>query len=67
MTKSKLLNPFSKELIIDRLRFENPWWLTGKIEDDYNEMKRRLYFHLFAPLATDMDIKRAVVLMGPRR
>lgn len=67
MGKIKLLNPFSKELIADRLRFENPWWVSGKTDDDYNEKKRRLYFNLFAPLVTDTDIKRAVVLMGPRR
>lgn len=67
MVKAKLLNPFSEELIIDRLRFENPWWTTGKTEADYSEKKRRLYFELFAPLVSDTSINRAVVLMGPRR
>lgn len=67
MVKQKHLNPFSEELIIDRLRFENPWWTDGKTEDDYNQKKRRLYFDLFAPLALDTSVHRAVVLMGPRR
>ncbi len=67
MTKKILLNPFSPDLITDRLRFENPWWVTGKTDEDYNEKKRRLYFNLFAPMVTDRSIKRAVVLMGPRR
>lgn len=67
MAKSKQLNPFSEELITDRLRFENPWWMDGKTEQDYNEKKRRLYFDLFAPLVADTAINRAVVLMGPRR
>ncbi len=55
------------EQIIDRIKFENPWWITGQIEEDYNEMPRRLYFDLFAPLAYEKDIRRALVLMGPRR
>ncbi len=57
----------SKKQILDRIRFENPWWITGHIEDDYNEMQRRLYFELFKPLVFEKEIRRAVVLMGPRR
>lgn len=67
MVKSKLLNPFSEQLISDRLRFENPWWVDGKTEDEYNEKPRRLYFNLFYPLVEDLSVNRAVVLMGPRR
>lgn len=62
-----MLNKVAIEQIIDRIRFENPWWITGQIEEDYNEMPRRLYFDLFAPLAYEKDIRRALVLMGPRR
>jgi len=62
-----MLNKVAKEQIIDRIKFENPWWITGQIETDYNEMPRRLYFDLFAPLAYEKDIRRALVLMGPRR
>lgn len=58
---------FSKEQVLDRLQFENPWWKTKKIDSFYDEMKRREYFHLFFPLVTERKIKRAVVLMGPRR
>lgn len=61
------LLPYSEEQILDRLRFENPWWVTGSIEDYYNSMQRRLYFDLFIPLVTETSIRRAVVLMGPRR
>jgi len=62
-----MIKDISKKQVIDRIKFENPWWITGHIEDDYNEMQRRLYFDLFKPLAYEKDIKRAVVLMGPRR
>lgn len=61
------LKPISKELIIDRLKYENPWWATGGIDKEYEEMQRRLYFELFFPLVEELDIRRAVVLMGPRR
>lgn len=55
------------EKIIERLQYENPWWLNQSIPDYFAAMNRRLYFELFYPLVTEKDIKRAVVLMGPRR
>jgi len=67
MSKRTKLKPISQELILDRMKFENPWWITGTIDEDYNEMHRRLYFSLFLSLVEETDIKRAVVLMGPRR
>jgi len=62
-----MLKRISKEQILKRIKFENPWWLDGQIEADYNAMPRRLYFDLFKPLVYESDIRRAVVLMGPRR
>jgi predicted AAA+ superfamily ATPase len=51
-----------------RLRFDNPWWENKiGIEQRFNEMPRRLYFKRFFELATDWQINRAIVLMGPRR
>ena len=50
-----------------RLRVENPWWDTGSIRADYAAMKRRAYFERFARLVEQTDVRRAVVLMGPRR
>lgn len=67
MAKAKQLNPFSEQLITERLRFENPWWATGKTEEEYDAKPRRLYFNLFHPLVEDVSVNRAVVLMGPRR
>ena len=62
-----MLREISKQQVLDRIRFENPWWIDGKIEEDYQHMPRRLYFELFKPLVYERDIRRAVVLMGPRR
>lgn len=57
----------SEEQILDRLRFENPWWVNSQVDEYYTRMQRRLYFNLFEPLVKETDIRRAVVLMGPRR
>lgn len=58
---------FSKDQIVHRMNFENPWWESCKIEAHYSSMRRREYFKLLMPLVVERDIKRAVVLMGPRR
>ncbi len=52
----------------NRLRFDNPWWDSGTgIPSDYQEMPRRDYFDLFLPLAVQADVRRAAILLGPRR
>ncbi len=53
--------------IIERLRYENPWWNTRQIPGTYSNMSRRLYFELFYPYVKERSIRRALVLMGPRR
>ncbi len=55
------------EYILDRIRFENPWWKTGQPTADMDSLPKRLYFDLFFPFVTDRSVKRALVLMGPRR
>jgi uncharacterized protein len=56
-----------EESILDRLRFENPWWQTGSVDELIKKMNRRPYFRLFYPLIEDKSLRRAIVLMGPRR
>lgn len=58
---------FSKEQVLERLKFENPWWKTGHTDEFYNRMQRREYFRLLFPLVVERSVKRALVLMGPRR
>ena len=50
-----------KEYILDRIRFENPWWKTGHPTAEMDFMPKRLYFDLFFPFVTDRTIKRALV------
>jgi len=58
---------YSVDQILERLRFENPWWVSGQVEEYYASMQRRLYFNMFMPLILETEVRRAVVLMGPRR
>lgn len=58
---------FSKEEIFERILNENPWWNTREIPAFILMMKRRMYFRLLYPLISSINIRRAVVLMGPRR
>ena len=53
--------------ITERLRFENTWWLSRRVSSFYDSMRRRLYFDLFFPYVEETQVRRAVVLMGPRR
>lgn len=63
----------SKDKVLSRIRLENPWWETGRIDLEFAQMKRRAYFGLFAELvntATPLSrppVRRAPILMGPRR
>lgn len=63
----KISTLIPQEKIIERLRYENPWWVTQAIPELYRTMSKRLYFSLFYPFVVEKEIKRAVVLMGPRR
>ena len=63
----KISTLIPKEKIIERLRYENPWWVTREIPETYRLMSKRLYFKLFYPFVLEKEIKRSVVLMGPRR
>jgi len=61
------LQSFAENLIVKRIHLENPWWNTASIPDDFAHLKPRLYFELFFNLVTQIRVKRAIVLMGPRR
>ena len=53
--------------IIGRLRVDNPWWTENEIPRYYSDMHPRLYLDIFYPLVVDTEIRRAIILMGPRR
>lgn len=57
----------TEQQVIDKVRNQNPWWKTSQIDTYNGSMRRRLYFDTFFPLILKSSIKRAIVLMGPRR
>ena len=61
------MREISSEQRHQRMRAENPWWTGGGIRDDYRSLKPRAYFERFARLVEETGVRRAVVLMGPRR
>ncbi|PBB39189.1 ATP-binding protein [Mesorhizobium sp. WSM3868] len=50
-----------------RIARDNPWWVDGNIEIPEASLPKRVYFHSFKRLALDTAVKRAAVLLGPRR
>lgn len=54
--------------VLRRMADDNPWWVAGGgIDPEWRAWKRRAYFAPFMRVAGDLDIHRAVVLIGPRR
>ncbi len=51
-----------------RLGLDNPWWRAGQgIDPEEAGWQRRAYFQQFAELAMQTSVRRAIVLIGPRR
>lgn len=50
-----------------RIVFDNPWWESGTIPEQFRAWPYRQYFDGFIRLVKQKSINRAVVLMGPRR
>ena len=46
---------------------DNPWWVSGTMPEYYTKMPHRAYFNKFYDEVSDIDMRRAVILMGPRR
>jgi predicted AAA+ superfamily ATPase len=53
--------------VLERIRFENGWWLNGRTDAYFTQMPHRAYFPHFYEVATNLQVHRAIVLMGPRR
>ncbi|MEQ8480262.1 MAG: ATP-binding protein [Hoeflea sp.] len=53
--------------VMEALEIENPWWSTGKASQTIREFSRRSYFGPFSELASQTDVRRSVILLGPRR
>ncbi|MES2997373.1 MAG: ATP-binding protein [Verrucomicrobiota bacterium] len=50
-----------------RLLFDNPWWGNQISALSFANLPEREYLAPFYDLATDLSVRRAIVLLGPRR
>jgi predicted AAA+ superfamily ATPase len=58
----------AKKDIVERLKFDNPWWdPSEQNEIAFEHTPRRKYFSAFYETIKDQSLRRAIVLMGPRR
>ena len=57
----------SEEMFKNRISIDNPWWQTGCIDQEYRDVSPRIFLDtLYRHLLMD-GLRRAIVLMGPRR
>lgn len=57
----------SEQDILQSLKRDNPWWENQHPSAISDFTKRRAYFQAFSEISLNWDIRRAVILMGPRR
>ena len=50
-----------------RLSRDNPWWSDPHVAIPEANYPKRAYFGQFQALATDFNVRRATVMLGPRR
>ena len=55
----------SEDTLLSNLNKYNPWWENSRYS--FQLLKKREYFKSFRELVLNQNIKRAVILMGPRR
>ncbi len=62
-----IYNELIEKQVLGRLRVDNPWWTENEVPSFYADMQPRLYLDIFYPLVVDTAVRRAMILMGPRR
>lgn len=53
--------------ILQALEIENPWWSPGRTAASVKDFPRRSYFDPFSELALQREVRRSLILLGPRR
>lgn len=61
------MHPISEEDIQRRITRDNPWWDASGYQIPEASSPKRVYFSSFKSLALNKEVKRATVLLGPRR
>lgn len=57
----------AKSDVIARMLFDNPWWVDSSASTPFEDAPRRRYFPAFLEKLKNKNLRRAVILMGPRR
>jgi predicted AAA+ superfamily ATPase len=57
----------SDQQVIDHLKRLNPWWAGTGLDDEVTQMRPRAYLEPVSQLLLETKLRRAVVLLGPRR
>jgi uncharacterized protein len=57
----------SEKDILVRIARDNPWWADPNVPIPEAQFPRRVYFESLKNLALDFSVKRATVMLGPRR
>ena len=61
------MQPIGTPEIKLRIQRDNPWWIDSSLEIPESKYQRRVYFPSFKALALNFDVRRAAILLGPRR
>ena len=62
-----MLYKIDEEDVRRRLGRDNPWWTLSTVTIPEAASPRRVYFESFVELALRFDVRRATILLGPRR
>ena len=57
----------SDQEIYGNLALENPWWNSGEISARVRAFPKRSYLEALSRLVRQNDVRRSVILLGPRR
>ena len=57
----------SDQLVEIHLKRLNPWWQRGEVDEDARKLRPRAYLDAVRALLLAPQLRRAVVLLGPRR
>ena len=62
-----VIDELIEKQMISRMRLDNSWWSSGVIREDFKALMPRAYLDSFRSMVSNMGVKRAFILMGPRR
>lgn len=57
----------SSQQVTEHLKRLNPWWCSGRMDEETRKLRPRAYLEPVQRLLLDARLRRAVVLLGPRR